>query len=32
VVLLVVAGVLTLWSMVSYLQAAWPELRRHHTP
>ena len=28
VVLLVVAGVLTLWSMVSYLQAAWPELRR----
>ena len=32
VVLLVVAGVLTLWSMVSYLQAAWPELRRHRTP
>ena len=28
VVLLVVAAVLTLWSMVSYLQAAWPELRR----
>jgi CDP-diacylglycerol--glycerol-3-phosphate 3-phosphatidyltransferase len=27
VILLVVAGVLTLWSMVSYLQAAWPELR-----
>ncbi len=32
VVLLVIAGVLTLWSMVSYLQAAWPELRRGHTP
>lgn len=32
VVLLVVAGVLTLWSMASYLQAAWPELRRGHTP
>jgi CDP-diacylglycerol--glycerol-3-phosphate 3-phosphatidyltransferase/cardiolipin synthase len=32
VVLLVIAGVLTLWSMVSYLQAAWPELRRSHTP
>ncbi len=32
VVLLVVAGVLTLWSMVSYLKAAWPELRRGHTP
>ena len=32
VVLLVVAGVLTLWSMVSYLQAAWPELRRNYTP
>jgi CDP-diacylglycerol--glycerol-3-phosphate 3-phosphatidyltransferase/cardiolipin synthase len=28
VVLLVVAAVLTLWSMVAYLQAAWPELRR----
>ncbi len=28
VVLLVVAAVLTLWSMVSYLRAAWPELRR----
>lgn len=27
VVLLVVAAVLTLWSMVSYLRAAWPELR-----
>ena len=32
VVLLVIAGVLTLWSMVSYLQAAWPELRRDHRP
>jgi CDP-diacylglycerol--glycerol-3-phosphate 3-phosphatidyltransferase len=30
VVLLVVAAALTLWSMVAYLQAAWPELRRHH--
>ena len=28
VVLLVFAAVLTLWSMVAYLQAAWPELRR----
>jgi CDP-diacylglycerol--glycerol-3-phosphate 3-phosphatidyltransferase len=28
VVLIVVAAALTLWSMVSYLQAAWPELRR----
>ena len=27
-VLLVVAAALTLWSMVAYLQAAWPELRR----
>ena len=27
-VLLVVAAVLTLWSMVSYMRAAWPELRR----
>ncbi len=32
VVLLVIAGALTLWSMVSYLQAAWPELRRDHHP
>ena len=32
VALLVIAAVLTLWSMVSYLQAAWPELRRGHTP
>jgi phosphatidylglycerophosphate synthase len=32
VALLVVAAVLTLWSMVSYLQAAWPELRRDPTP
>ena len=30
--LLVVAAVLTLWSMVAYLQLAWPELRRGHTP
>jgi CDP-diacylglycerol--glycerol-3-phosphate 3-phosphatidyltransferase len=27
-VMLVVAAVLTLWSMVSYMRAAWPELRR----
>ena len=27
VALLVLAAVLTLWSMVSYLRAAWPELR-----
>ena len=26
--LLVVAAVLTIWSMVSYMRAAWPELRR----
>ena len=26
--LLVIAAALTLWSMVAYLQAAWPELRR----
>ena len=32
VVLLVIAAALTLWSMVSYLQAAWPELRRGSTP
>ena len=32
VVLLVIAAALTLWSMVSYLQAAWPELRRDHVP
>lgn len=29
VVLLVLAAALTLWSMVSYLRAAWPEIRRH---
>lgn len=28
VVLLVIAAALTLWSMVSYLRAAWPELRK----
>jgi CDP-diacylglycerol--glycerol-3-phosphate 3-phosphatidyltransferase/cardiolipin synthase len=28
VVLLVVAAALTMWSMVAYLQAAWPELKR----
>jgi len=28
VALLVIASVLTLWSMVSYLQIAWPELRK----
>ena len=32
VILLVVAAVLTLWSMVSYLKAAWPELRRNPVP
>jgi phosphatidylglycerophosphate synthase len=32
VILLVIAAALTLWSMVSYLQAAWPESRRGHTP
>lgn len=32
VVLLVAAGVLTLWSMVAYLKAAWPELRRNPLP
>jgi CDP-diacylglycerol--glycerol-3-phosphate 3-phosphatidyltransferase len=30
--LLVIAAVLTLWSMVAYLQVAWPELRRPPTP
>ncbi len=28
IVLLVIAAVLTLWSMVLYLQVAWPELRK----
>jgi CDP-diacylglycerol--glycerol-3-phosphate 3-phosphatidyltransferase/cardiolipin synthase len=32
VVLLVIAAVLTLWSMLAYLQAAWPELRRSNEP
>ncbi len=32
VVLLVVAAALTLWSMVAYLKAAWPELRRTPIP
>jgi CDP-diacylglycerol---glycerol-3-phosphate 3-phosphatidyltransferase len=32
VVLLVIAAVLTLWSMGSYMQAAWPELRRDDVP
>jgi CDP-diacylglycerol--glycerol-3-phosphate 3-phosphatidyltransferase len=32
VVLLVVAAVLTLWSMVSYLRAAWPVLQRDPLP
>jgi CDP-diacylglycerol--glycerol-3-phosphate 3-phosphatidyltransferase len=32
VVLLVVAAAFTLWSMVAYLQAAWPELRRSNVP
>ena len=26
-IVLVIAAVLTLWSMVAYLQVAWPELR-----
>ena len=26
------AAVLTLWSMVAYLKAAWPDLRGHHGP
>jgi CDP-diacylglycerol--glycerol-3-phosphate 3-phosphatidyltransferase/cardiolipin synthase len=32
VILLVLAAALTIWSMVSYLLAAWPELRREHVP
>jgi CDP-diacylglycerol--glycerol-3-phosphate 3-phosphatidyltransferase len=32
VALLVLAAVLTLWSMGSYLKAAWPELRRDPRP
>jgi len=32
VVLLVIAGVLTLWSMVAYLKAAWPELHGGRVP
>jgi CDP-diacylglycerol--glycerol-3-phosphate 3-phosphatidyltransferase len=32
VVLLVFAAALTLWSMLAYLQAAWPELRRSNVP
>ena len=32
VILLVAAAILTLWSMVSYLRAAWPELRRTPIP
>jgi CDP-diacylglycerol--glycerol-3-phosphate 3-phosphatidyltransferase len=32
VVLLVIASVLTLWSMVAYLRAAWPELRSEALP
>jgi CDP-diacylglycerol--glycerol-3-phosphate 3-phosphatidyltransferase/cardiolipin synthase len=30
--LLVVAAVLTLWSMVAYVKAALPDLRRDHVP
>jgi len=30
VILLVLAAALTIWSMGSYLRAAWPELRREH--
>ena len=29
--LTVLAAVLTLWSMVEYLRAAWPDLRRHES-
>jgi CDP-diacylglycerol--glycerol-3-phosphate 3-phosphatidyltransferase len=32
VVLLVIAAILTLWSMVEYLKIAWPELRRNNVP
>jgi CDP-diacylglycerol--glycerol-3-phosphate 3-phosphatidyltransferase/cardiolipin synthase len=32
VVLLVFAAVLTLWSMGSYMRAAWPEMRRERMP
>jgi CDP-diacylglycerol--glycerol-3-phosphate 3-phosphatidyltransferase/cardiolipin synthase len=32
VLLLVVAAVLTLWSMVAYVKAALPDLRRDHVP
>jgi phosphatidylglycerophosphate synthase len=32
VTLLVIAAALTLWSMIAYLQAAWPELRRESAP
>jgi CDP-diacylglycerol--glycerol-3-phosphate 3-phosphatidyltransferase len=32
VVLLVIASVLTLWSMVAYLRAAWPDLRGEEPP
>ena len=32
VYLLVIAAVLTLWSMGSYMRAAWPELRRDRSP
>jgi CDP-diacylglycerol--glycerol-3-phosphate 3-phosphatidyltransferase/cardiolipin synthase len=32
VVLLVIAAALTLWSMIAYLRAAWPELRRVPVP
>jgi CDP-diacylglycerol--glycerol-3-phosphate 3-phosphatidyltransferase/cardiolipin synthase len=30
VILLVIAAILTLWSMVEYLKIAWPELRRNN--
>lgn len=32
VIMLVLAAALTIWSMGSYLRAAWPELRREHVP
>ncbi len=31
-VLTILAAVLTLWSMVAYLRAAWPDLRSHRRP
>ncbi len=30
--LTILAAILTLWSMVTYLRAAWPDLRAHRAP